>query len=565
MGDTLHYREAATTLNPEKKDVDVMERIISHLGEMGLYQRWLVAALLPFMAAWSFGYALQMFIAVTPQNHWCLVPELQNLTVEMRRNLSIPYTDEPPGWNRCMMYDTNYTQVLSTLTRPPTGTPVVPCRHGWEFLFDDIPYSTVINEREWVCERAAYAPFAQSMYFVGSLIGTAFFGWLGDAFGRMPAFVGANILGLVGNIATIFTVGRWDFALARLVAGLSSDAAYFMIYIIILEFIGSRHRTWVSNLAMAIGGAGALMLTPLLALWMKNWRTLVIVTSSPAILALVTPWLVPESVRWLASTGRVNRALAILKRFERINQRKIPQDVINEFVITSNKKRVTDESLAAVFRSPKLRNCILVLIIASITCSLGIDAVIRMSENIGSDFFTTFAASSLSELPALALVTVTLDRFGRRAVIVLTFGMASIFSFICAFIQRGLTQVVLAVTLRFFMNMTISALGQLSPELLPTPVRSSGNSLVHLTAYMGTVLSPYVVYSGTTWQPLPLVIVGVLCVTGTLTSLLLPETKGQPMPQTLADGEKLVAQNMLCGRAETDDEGEEVLTIKQKM
>lgn len=44
------------------------------------------------------------------------------------------------------MYDANWTQVLANLTPPDPGTPVVPCRDGWEFLYEDIPYSTVVSE-----------------------------------------------------------------------------------------------------------------------------------------------------------------------------------------------------------------------------------------------------------------------------------------------------------------------------------------------------------------------------------------------------------------------------------
>ncbi|XP_013193570.2 organic cation transporter protein [Amyelois transitella] len=554
MTDEKSYREAAIALNSEKQNEDIMERIIVHLGEMGTYQRWLVVLMLPFGAAMSFNYCIQIFIAATPQEYWCKVPELQALDVELRRNLSIPFTDDPPGWDRCQMFAANYTEVLATLTRPANDTPLIPCRHGWEFLFNDIPYSTIINEREWVCDRAAYAPFAQSVYFMGSLVGVVIFGFLGDAYGRLPAFIGANIIGFIGNIATLFTVGEWDFVLIRFIAGLANDACYVMIYIIVLEFIGSRHRTWVTNFTMGLSCAGAQVLTPVLALWLKNWRTLLIVTSCPSLLALAMPWIVPESVRWLASSGNVKRALKILKRFEKINQAEIPEDIIDEFILTSNKKLESDESLKAVLRSPKLRNCLLVLVLVGIIVSVGIDSIIRLSENIGSNLFVTFAASSFAELPALALVAVTLDRFGRRPVIVTTLALTSIFAFLCTFIARGVFQAFLAVTLRFFVNMALSVLTQLSPEVLPTPVRSSGNSLIHLTMFMGTVVSPYVVYSGTVWGPLPLVIIGVTSIVGTLLSLLLPETTGRPMPQTLADGERLVAENMLCGRAEHDDE-----------
>lgn len=45
-----------------------------------------------------------------------------------------------------MTYDTNWTEVLNTLSPPPSETPLIPCQHGWEFEFKDIPYETVTTE-----------------------------------------------------------------------------------------------------------------------------------------------------------------------------------------------------------------------------------------------------------------------------------------------------------------------------------------------------------------------------------------------------------------------------------
>ena len=45
-----------------------------------------------------------------------------------------------------------------------------------------------------------------------------------------------------------------------------------------------------------------------------------------------------------------------------------------------------------------------------------------------------------------------------------------------------------------------------------------------------------------TWRPLPLVIYGILAFIGGILSLLLPETLGKELPETLEDGEKFAKQ-----------------------
>ena len=58
-----------------------------------------------------------------------------------------------------------------------------------------------------------------------------------------------------------------------------------------------------------------------------------IVTSLPLVLALATPWLVPESARWLMSQGKVEKAIGILRKFEKINGTKVPEDIYEEFKV----------------------------------------------------------------------------------------------------------------------------------------------------------------------------------------------------------------------------------------
>lgn len=73
--------------NEEQKksnDADVLESVLYHVGDMGRYQKLLFLAMLPFGFFFAFIYFVQMFIAVTPSNHWCRVPELQHLELEIR-------------------------------------------------------------------------------------------------------------------------------------------------------------------------------------------------------------------------------------------------------------------------------------------------------------------------------------------------------------------------------------------------------------------------------------------------------------------------------------------------
>ncbi|CAH0406204.1 unnamed protein product [Chilo suppressalis] len=546
-------KEESKQLNgdaPNQADSDIMERIITEVGEMGTYQKLLFASLMPFFFCFIAVYCVQMFIAATPQEHWCKVPELQHLNIDLRRNLSIPGATQGRDWDRCRVYDANWTRVLETMS-PPDTNDTKPCEHGWEFLYNDIPYTTVVSEREWVCDRAGNAPLAQSIFFVGSLIGCALFGWMGDKYGRLPTLIASYMIGGVGGLLTLFTQGFWDFSIARFLVGLANDSCVAMISFIVLEYVGSKHRTWVLNMSLAAFAGGGAVLLVGLALWLHNWRHLVLVTSLPMMAVLATPFFIPESARWLASKGKVDKAVKVLRKFERINKKKISEEALDQFIFSSKSTTAGPESMKDLFKNPLLRNNLLILIVVGMIANLGFDATLRLSEDIGTNFFLTFALSSAAEIPALVLVTFTLDRVGRRFMIVSTLGISSVLAIFCGFSNSGAVQLALAVLMRLAVNMSISAHLQLTTETVPTAMRASGSALVHVSVYVAITASPFIVFSGRFWSPLPLLIIGGLCFVASVLSLLLPETMGRAIPQTVLDAEQLIIDGSLWKKNKT--------------
>ncbi|XP_041974603.1 carcinine transporter-like [Aricia agestis] len=542
----------------KEKDEDILDSILGYIGEFGRYQKLMFLGMAPFGFFFAFVYFVQMFVTPTPQKHWCKVPELSHLDMELRRNLTMPVGVDD---GRCLMYDANWTEVLATLNIPP-DTPVVPCKNGWEFELVDIPYDTVVSEREWVCDNAGYIPSAQAAFFSGSLVGGVFFGWTADRFGRVPALVGANMIALVGGIATIYTTDFWDFAFTRFLVGMAYDSCFMTIYILALEYVGAKYRTWVANMSIAIYFGSGCILLPWLALWLGSWRRLIWATSLPMLVVLAVPFTAPESARWLTSRGRVNQAVKVLRRFEKINGTKVPDEVMDEFVIKSNQTRNTSESIVDLMRSGPLRNMAILLVFIYMACALIFDGLVRMSEGLGLDFFITFTLTSATEIPSVTLLAFVLDKWGRRMLTCVPMTISGVLILIAIFVPKGVPQVTLAIMARFLINMSYNTVLQWSTELLPTPVRASGSSLIHVSGYVATVISPFIVYSERLWSPLPLLILGVCAVVGGSVGIFVPETNGKPMPQTIDEGERFVRSFTVCGKAE--DVEEQAMDEKQK-
>ncbi|CAB3245464.1 unnamed protein product [Arctia plantaginis] len=528
-------------------DEDIFERILSHLGDMGLYQKLILLMMMPIGYTCAFTYFVQMFITVTPQNYWCRIPELANLSMELRKQLSAPVT-ATGELAHCVTFDTNWTQVLDTLTPPADHSRLIPCQHGWEYELSDIPYPTITTERDWVCERSSYVPTAQSVFFVGSVIGCFIFGWLADHFGRVPAIIVTNLFGGIFGIATTFTSSAWDFMLCRFFVGLSYDVCLKILYVLVLEYVGLKYRTLIASLSLAFSFATGGIVLPWIVLYIGDWRILMWVTSAPMFIVLLAPWFLPESVRWLISRGKVDEAVTVLHKFERINGKKIPDDTMNEFKVFAHKLKLQERrSLLDMCKSSQLRKAMIILILLFMGCGIVFDGLIRLSDSFGLNFFAVFSCNEVSECTAILLIIVILDRFGRRTSTFSTALISSICLIIALFISGGVPQAVLAIASRLFMTTCFTSILQWSTEIIPTPYRASGVSILHMSTFLVAILSPFIVYSERLWSSLPLTIFATIAVATTGLCLTLPETKGLPMPQTRADGERNIKEHCLFG------------------
>lgn len=58
--------------------------LLPHIGEFGTYQKILFLLMIPFAFFVAWVYFTQIFITIIPDQHWCWVPELANLSIEQR-------------------------------------------------------------------------------------------------------------------------------------------------------------------------------------------------------------------------------------------------------------------------------------------------------------------------------------------------------------------------------------------------------------------------------------------------------------------------------------------------
>ncbi|KAJ6641366.1 Carcinine transporter, partial [Pseudolycoriella hygida] len=547
--------------NEPKDTINVQDfdDLIPHIGGFGRYQKILFLLMIPYAYFLVFVYFTQIFITLVPEEHWCAVPELAHLSVEERVKLAIPIKNNVHS--KCSVYDVDFNeQIALNDTEDKSKWKEKPCSNGWEYSRAELPYSTITTDLNWVCDNDTLPTIAQSVFFIGAICGGLLLGWIADRYGRVPSLMVANTIGAVAGIATAFTNDFWSFTACRFFVGFAFDNCFTIMYILgekvlnrilkceplidlfaVLEYVGPKYRTFIANMSIAVFFGSAACAIPWIAYYVSDWKLLSIYTSAPLLLALFTPFVVPESARWLVSKNKIDRALIIIKKFERINGKTIKPEIYQAFVDSCARSQSESDSvnysIIDLFKKPRLRKITCLLILFYMAISLVFDGYVRNIESIGLSTFIAFTVASATELPASVILTLTLDRWGRRWLGLGTMFLCGVCSVIASFLPTGTITIVLIVTGRFFVNFSYNIGMQYCAEILPTVVRAQGVAFIHIMGYVASILSPVVVYLSTIHESLPLWILGFVGIFGGSLALFLPETLGKDLPQTLDDGE----------------------------
>lgn len=521
------------------KDLD---DLLPYMGEFGWYQRMLFLLMIPYAFFFAFVYFGQIFMAITPEEHWCSVPELANLSVIERRHLSIPMLNNK--YSKCEVYDVDWSKLLQDGVRQPNSKwPTKKCQNKWEFNYTDVPYETIATQQGWVCDKDNYAATAQSVFFCGAILGGFIFGWIADKYGRIPALVGTNVAGFIGGIGTVFSNDFLSFCLCRFIVGLAYDNCFIIMYIVVLEYVGLKWRTFVANMSIGVYFTFAACLLPWIALAVADWKIYTLIISVPLALAVFTGCVVPESARWLISQGRIDEALKIMMRCAKVNGNALPEDIIKEFHETATgiakaEQECKNYSVLDLFKTPRLRKHSILLVFIWILIAMAFDGHVRNVGTLGLDMFLTFTVATATEFPADVLLTLVLDVLGRRWLAFGTMVFSGLFSLLATTVPIGIQSASLAIVGRFAVNISYNIGMQYAAEILPTVVRAQGLALIHITGYVATILVPYIVYLATIATEIPLLILGTVGIIGGILCLFLPESMGKELPQTLQDGEE---------------------------
>lgn len=554
------------------------EDILQMVGDHGRWQiiifafTWIEGILI------GFHHLSSSFLGAS-MDHWCNLTHISALdnvnhwTLEQKKEYAIPFDDLTQKFESCKMYDLNNVKVDSNfqqaLAKRPRNLLTLPCElpsvpEMYQFQYSTSEgLDTIVNDWNLVCERLPLLSTIQGSYMGGVFVGCIVFGWASDKFGRRLTMLVAAVIQIVASISAAFSVNYIMFIFLRFLIAFSVSGVFECGFVLVTEICGPKFRAPFGILTQFPFGIGAAML-PLVAYFIREWKTLQLAISVPCVLLCTYYWFIPESPRWLIAEGRCEEALKILKAGAKTNKRTLPPDnellemleklkeeevetkVEVEHKTAKEKAYEVFKELIILVETPEMRKrtCNIFfswLIVAMVYYGLSFN-----TKNLGGNRYVSSFVSGFVEVPAVVVIIPLLAILGRVKCYCGSFlgggiccGLVAIITFATNKGEMVWLPVTVAMIGKFLISMTFAIAYLYTAELFPTKVRNVAVGTASTFARIGSISAPYIVdLLGSIHAAIPVIIFGICSVVAGLLALMLPETLNKKMPETVAEIER---------------------------
>ncbi|CAL4132128.1 unnamed protein product [Meganyctiphanes norvegica] len=545
-------------------EADPLLMRLQKMGDFGRFQI-LVYALAWFAAYISAPVYVDSSFLNRRVDYRCNVPRCDGepgTFLASHTNFSIPHHSDG-SIDQCNYFTDSDT---STTDCVPSGFDTVATEPCHEWVFDDSTFiSTTVTEFDLTCTRSWLAPLAGSMLMAGMLVGAITIGDLADRFGRRFGLIVSVLLLGFGGVLSAVSTNYIMFLAMRFFAGAGGVGLFTVSFVLAIEYIGEKWRTLCMIMIQAPFALGEATVG-VMAYFIREWRWLQLALTTPAFLLLSYFWIMPESVQWLVSQGRRDEAEKIVNKVAQINKvEKENNLIVNDEVkitivkstscVSSKEKLLCGDDVSDVeslnempnatktvfdlLRTSNLRKRTLNLYFCWIVCTVVYYGLSLNSGNLGGNLFVTFTMTMLIEIPSYIFAYLALTRLGRKGTLSFVLLLGGAACFVSGFISEEYGWVIVSLSLlgKFGISAAFAVVFIYSAELFPTDYRSVGVGSCSMFARIGGICAPHVASLGHIYKPLPLLVFGFLSILSGCLIVLLPETMGCELPQTLQESE----------------------------
>ncbi|XP_070504523.1 organic cation transporter protein [Chironomus tepperi] len=509
-----------------------LEELMSTLGDFGRYQ--------------GFQFFLHILSAVTAGLHMlslvtiAAVPEHRCFIDGVDTNETIASWNSTDILSRIPLKENGDLDSCHMYTEGTNET--IKCT---QFVYDTTYYQdTRTIQWNMVCDNLYLGALAQTIYMLGVFTGAVTLGSLADKIGRKKVFCWSATLQLIIGVGVAFVPEYYSFLVVRYLYGIFGSAgSYITGFVLTMELVGPSKRT-PCGVAFQAAFAFGIMLVAGWAALIKDRQLLQVIYGLHALILIAHWWIMDESPRWLWTQGRHAEAIDIVAKASRINKNRIGIDKQYYLSYTKAPRNgnvvETQKSfgISDLFKTPNLRMKTLNVCMCWFANSIGYYGLSLSSGKLGGNPFFNLFIMSLVEIPSYLAVILLLDRLGRRSITSSFMVVGGTACILAVFMAQKSTESTTTVFIgKLFIAGSFAVIYNYSTELFPTVVRSSLMGLGSMMARLSGALTPLIILFDSLNPKIPAIIFGAVSVVSGLWVLLLPETNGQPMPESLEDGE----------------------------
>ena len=400
-----------------------------------------------------------------------------------------------------------------------------------------------------------------SSALIGCLVGALSAGKLSDRLGRKPILILAAGLFIATAIGTGAVHSFTYFNVFRLIGGFAIGIASSLspMYIaeiapahlrgrfvsinqltVVLGILASQIVNWQIAEPVQAGATAEMIRESWNGQW--GWRWMFWAMTVPATLFFGFSFILPESPRWLASSGRREAALKVFARMggDAYARRELQ-------AIDASSTGTEQQGGFKQLLQPSMRKVLIIgIVMAVLQQWCGINVIFNYAQEIFmeagygvSDVLMNIVVTGITNVVFTILAMFVVDRWGRKVLTLIgSFGLTVIYAFMGAAYYFHITGIVLLVivvlAIACYAMTLATTMWVIISEIFPNRVRGVAMSVCtfalwaacFILTYTFPVLNSSLGAAGTFW------LYGVICLAGGIFVVTcLPETKGKSLEE----------------------------------
>lgn len=305
--------------------------------------------------------------------------------------------------------------------------------------------------------------------------------------------------------------------------------------------VGKESRLYAGIVIQFFYPIGFILLAGLAYMFGDDWRWFQTALTIPGIFFLLYWWFVPESPRWMLGHNQKDKAVELIQKVAKANKLKVPDEVIQKLEAEKVDKDAKKSSLLDLFKTPSLRTKSFLIFFNWFVISGTYYGLSWSTNDLGGNDLINFMLCGFVEFPANFFILFTLNRYGRKKILtgsMISSGVVLLLSLGVPLNQNWL-KIALAMAGKGSITVAYSVIYIFSAEQFPTVIRNVALGACSMSARLGGISAPYLIYLSQFWKPAPFLMFGICAFLGGFCSTFLPETHNKELPETIADSERL--------------------------